>query len=110
MLHNAQFNLGSSDYRSKTLFFSPIQLCHCRLKSKINYHFLKFLFWTFGDVWPGFQSQGRLIPFPPACNGFLTFTSSATPAELLEASMRNCLTYLYFEGKDRKVKRKKSGH
>ena len=43
------------------------------------------LFWTSGDVCPGFQSQ---VGFPhlraswPAHNGFLKFTSSATPADL----------------------------
>ena len=41
------------------------------------------LFWTSGDVCPGFQSQGG---FPclhaslPPHNGFLRFTSSVTPA------------------------------
>ena len=35
------------------------------------------LFWTSGDVCPGFQSQG----------GFLRFTSGGTPADLLMGSM-----------------------
>ena len=41
------------------------------------------LFWTSGDVCPGFQSQGgfpRLRASSPAHNGFLRFTSGATPA------------------------------
>ena len=35
------------------------------------------LFWTSGDVCPGFQSQA----------GFLRFTSGATPADLLAVKM-----------------------
>ena len=45
-------------------------------------------FWTSGDAGPGFQSQGRfprLHASSPACNGFLRFTSGATPADLLAA-------------------------
>ena len=41
------------------------------------------LFWTSGDVCPGFQSQGgfpHLCASSPAHNGFLRFTSGATPA------------------------------
>ena len=41
------------------------------------------LFWTSGDVCPGFQSQGgfpHLRASSPAHNGFLRFTSGATPA------------------------------
>ena len=38
------------------------------------------LFWTPGDVCPGFQIQGA------ACNG-IRFTSGATPANFLTASM-----------------------
>ena len=48
------------------------------------------LFWTSGDIWPGFQSQGgfpSLYASLPACNGFLKFTSGATPANLLMTSM-----------------------
>ena len=41
------------------------------------------LFWTFGDVCPGFQSQDGFL----ACNGFLRFTSGAAPADLFSASM-----------------------
>ena len=36
------------------------------------------LFWTSGDLCPGFQSQDgfpRLCAFPSLCNGFLRFTS-----------------------------------
>ena len=41
------------------------------------------LLWTSGDVCPGFQSQGGfpcLHASSPAHNGFLRFTSGATPA------------------------------
>ena len=41
------------------------------------------LLWTSGDVCPGFQSQGgfpRLHASSPVHNGFLRFTSGATPA------------------------------
>ena len=43
------------------------------------------LFWTSGDVSPGFQSQGgypRLHALSPACNEFPRFTSGAIPADL----------------------------
>ena len=53
--------------------------------------FLKFfvqplipLFWTSGDISPEFQNQSRS---PPSCIGILRFTSGATPAHLLAASM-----------------------
>ena len=39
------------------------------------------LFWTSGDVCPGFQSQGGFL----ACNGCLTFPSGATPADIFHA-------------------------
>ena len=42
------------------------------------------LFWTSGDICPGFQSQ---CGFYNLCNRFLRFTSGATPADLLAASM-----------------------
>ena len=45
------------------------------------------LFWTSGDVSPGFQSQGgspHLHAFLPACNEFLRFTSGATPVDCIE--------------------------
>ena len=51
------------------------------------------LFWTSGEICPGFQSQGGpinciyIIWISPACNGFLRFTSGATPADLLTASI-----------------------
>ena len=48
------------------------------------------LFWTSGDVSPGFQSQGRSLacmPLSPACNEFLRFTSCVTPADCIEVSM-----------------------
>ena len=41
------------------------------------------LFWTSGDVCPGFQNQGgfpRLHASSPVHNGFLRFTSGVTPA------------------------------
>ena len=44
------------------------------------------LFWTFGDVCPRFQSQGGfpcLHGLSAACNRFLKFTSSVTPANFL---------------------------
>ena len=46
------------------------------------------LFWTSGDFWvskPGWICHLRVSP--PACNGFLRFTSGATPADLLAATM-----------------------
>ena len=48
------------------------------------------LFWTSGDVYPGFKSQGGcplLHVLSPACNGILIFTSGATPADLLVVNM-----------------------
>ena len=48
------------------------------------------LFWPSSDVCPEFQSQGgfpRLRALSSACNGFHRFTSSATPADLLAASI-----------------------
>ena len=48
------------------------------------------LFWTSGDVYPGFQSQGgfpRLPVSSPAHNGFLRFTSGVTLADCIEVSM-----------------------
>ena len=48
------------------------------------------LFWTSGNICPGFQSQGRSLRLhtsSPAHNGFLRFTSGVTPADLLAASM-----------------------
>ena len=48
------------------------------------------LFWTSGDVSPGCQSQGEffcLHALLPVCKGFLRFTSGATPADHLTASM-----------------------
>ena len=44
------------------------------------------LFWTSGDVCPGFQSQGGfscLCASLPAHNRFLRFTSGATPADCI---------------------------
>ena len=54
-------------YRTQALFVGP----------------LIPLFWTSGDVCPGLQSQGgfpRLRASSPVHNGFLRFTSGATPA------------------------------
>ena len=51
---------------------------------------LKLLFWTSGDICPMFQSQGgfpHLHASLPMHNRFLRFTSGATPADLLMASM-----------------------
>ena len=48
------------------------------------------LFWTSGEVFPGFQSQGgspHLHASSPACNRILRFTSGGTLADLLVASM-----------------------
>ena len=48
------------------------------------------LFWTFGDVCPGFQSQGGflcLYAASPACNQFHSSPSEVTLADLLGASM-----------------------
>ena len=48
------------------------------------------LFWTFGDICSGFQSQGgspHLHALSPASNGFFRFTSGLAPAQLLAASM-----------------------
>ena len=48
------------------------------------------LFWTFGDFCPGFQRQGRfpcLHAVSPMCNGFFSFISGVTPADLFIASM-----------------------
>ena len=49
---------------------------------------LMHLFWTSGNIWPGFQSQAGshcLCAFSP--HGFLRFTSGAKPADLLVSSM-----------------------
>ena len=48
------------------------------------------LCWTSGDVCAGFQSQGGSPLFCASlsvCNGFLRFTSDATPADCLATSM-----------------------
>ena len=46
------------------------------------------LFWTSGDVCPGFQSQGRFLTCTLfACMLFLRFTSGATPTDCIEVSM-----------------------
>ena len=48
------------------------------------------LFWASGEICPGFQSQTGspdLRASSPMCNRILTFTSGATPADLLVASM-----------------------
>ena len=48
------------------------------------------LFWTFGDICPGFLSHGRfpcLHASSPTRNGFLRLASGPTPADLLAASM-----------------------
>ena len=48
------------------------------------------LFWTYGDVHPGFQSKvgsPHLCDLLHAFDGFPRFTSDATPADLLAASM-----------------------
>ena len=48
------------------------------------------LFWMFGDICPGFQSLGGSPYFnasSAAHRGILRFTSGATPADLLVASM-----------------------
>ena len=41
------------------------------------------LLWISGDVYPGFQSQSGSCASSPACNGFLRFTSGASPTKLL---------------------------
>ena len=51
---------------------------------------LIFLLWTSSNICPGFQSQGGfpcLNALSPVHNGFLRFTCSVTPADLLVASM-----------------------
>ena len=46
------------------------------------------LFWTSGDVCPGFYGWIPSLDAPfPVCNGFLRFTSGAIPAYLLVVSM-----------------------
>ena len=47
------------------------------------------LFWTSGNVCPGYKSQdGTLVcALTPTCNGFLRFTSGATTADLLMPGM-----------------------
>ena len=46
------------------------------------------LFWTSGDVCPGFHGWiPSLDASFPVCNGFLRFTTGATPADLLVVSM-----------------------
>ena len=47
----------------------------------------KLLFWTPGDICRGFHNEGAFLP---AHNGFLRFTSGATPADLLTASVAFC--------------------
>ena len=43
------------------------------------------LFWTSGDVYPGFQTHSHALSC--ASNRILRFTSGATPADLLVTSM-----------------------
>ena len=48
------------------------------------------LFWTSGDICPGFQDQGgfpHLHASSPANNGFCRFTSGVTPGTFLVGSM-----------------------
>ena len=48
------------------------------------------LFWTFGDVGYGFQSQGEsghLLPSLFVCDGFLRYICGVTPADLLAVNM-----------------------
>ena len=44
------------------------------------------LFWTSGDVYPGFQSQGGSLACFLACV-ILKFTSGVIPADCIEVSM-----------------------
>ena len=51
---------------------------------------LIILFWTSGDIFSGFQSQGgspHLHAPSPVSNRIFRFTSGTTPADLLAASM-----------------------
>ena len=44
------------------------------------------LFWTSGDVYPGFHSQGGSLACFLACV-IIRFTSGVTPADCIEVSM-----------------------
>ena len=44
------------------------------------------LFWTSGDVCPGFQSQGGSLAYFPTCV-ILRFTAGVTPAHCVEVCM-----------------------
>ena len=58
-------------------------------------------FWTYGNVFPRAHSQGGSVAcmfFLPACNSVLMSTSSATPANLLVASMAaSCIPFMHLE-------------
>ena len=103
------FKLNPLPFAERTLILPYDFVRNCKLKIKtiviVVLIFLKkkyggyqsFLwgpryhcFCTCGDICPGFQSQGgfpHLYASSPTHNGFLRFTSGATPADLLTASL-----------------------
>ena len=56
-------------------------------------------FWNSGGVDPGFQNQGGSHAWLPRCNGFLRFTSDATPGDLLRDTIV-LLTLMYSGGRE----------
>ena len=59
------------------------------------------LFWTSGDICPGFQSQygsPRWQALSPVCNGFLRFTSDETPVDLVGGQHGSQAVSIHFLG------------
>ena len=76
MSHSSTFNCLERTFKS-TIFLRTLALFVGPLIP---------LFWTSGDVCPGFQSQGGSLACFLTCV-ILRFTSDATPADCIEVSM-----------------------
>ena len=75
-------NIVQRGWKQASLFTAFFSLNFCRTQVLFVGPQIP-LFWTSGDICPGFQSKGGL-PYlhasSPAHNGFLRFTSGVTPA------------------------------
>ena len=88
-------------YTTFQLFYLIPQASHEQYTAKDIYAVLFVgplipLFWTSGDVCPGFQSQACFL----ACTLFFRFTCAATPADLLKAGMAaRRVPYMFSRGR-----------